>query len=232
MNTYLYQVNDGYIMIDTGYQRSFDNCKNKLRNHNISTKDIIYIFLTHAHDDHAGFINDMISENKDIKVIMSYKGVGVLRKGQNSFEGGCSGKQSYLFCLLMKLLGNGEHKFPPIKKEYEENLLFISNKNKAEIEQQLNGTIVETAGHTDDSISLLTKEGYLFCGDAAMSGFPSKNHITIWIGNKVQYISSWEKMIKLNPTMIYPAHGKPFKSERLVKNLSKIESIKLFPLTP
>ena len=232
INTYLYQVNDGYIMIDTGYQSSFDNCKKKLRNYNISTKDIKYIFLTHAHDDHAGFINDMIRENKDIKIIMSYKGIDVLRKGQNSFEGGCSGRQSYLFCLFMKILGNGEHKFPPIKKEYEDNLLFISNENKAKIEQQLNGTIIETAGHTDDSISLLTKEGYLFCGDAAMSGFPSKNNITIWIGNKEQYIKSWEKIIKVNPNKIYSAHGKPFKTERLAKNISKIESIKLFPLTP
>ncbi len=232
MNTYLYQVNDGYILIDTGYQNSFDMCKKKLNNHNISTEDIKYIFLTHAHDDHAGFINDMIRENRDIKIIMSYRGIDVLRKGQNSFEGGCSGNQSYLFCLFMKILGNGQHKFPAIKKEYEDNLIFIDDENKSKIEQQLNGAIIETAGHTDDSISLLTKEGYLFCGDAAMSGFPSKNNITIWIGNKEQYIKSWKKIIKLNPNKIYPAHGKPFESERLSKNIRKIESIKLFSLTP
>ncbi len=232
MNTYLYKIQDGYVMIDTGYENSFKSCKKKLNHHNIKAEDIKYIFLTHAHDDHAGFINDMIKENTEIKIIMSCKGIEVLRKGQNSFEGGCSGKQSYLFCLFMKMLGNGQHKFPPIKKEYEDNLIFISDENKTELEQQLNGAILETAGHTDDSISLLTKEGYLFCGDAAMSGFPSKSNIIIWIGNKEQYIKSWEKIIKLNPRKIYPAHGKPFDTARLAKNLKKIENIKLFSLTP
>ncbi len=232
MNTYLYQIKNGYVMIDTGYKNSFESCKKKLSNRNILIKDIKYIFLTHAHDDHAGFINDMIRENNDIKIIMSYKGIDVLRKGQNSFEGGCSGKQSYLFCLFMKILGNGQHKFPPIKKEYEDKLLFVSDENKAEIEQQLNGRVVETAGHTNDSISLLTKEEYFFCGDAAMSGFPSKNNITIWIGNKEQYIKSWEKIIELNPKKIYSAHGKPFETGRLAKNLRRIEKVNLFSLTP
>ncbi len=142
MNTYLYKLEDGYVMIDTGYQNSFKACKKKLQKNKISTKDIKYIFLTHAHDDHAGFINDMIRENKNLKVIMSPKGIDVLRKGQNSFDGGCSGMQSYLFCLFMKILGKGRHKFPPIKKEYEDNLIFITDENKREIEQYLNGTII------------------------------------------------------------------------------------------
>ncbi len=232
MNTYLYPVEDGYVMIDTGYQNGFKRCMKKLRNHHISVEDVKYIFLTHAHDDHAGFINEMIRENKNIKIVMSDKGIDVLRKGQNSFEGGCSGKQSYLFCLFMKILGKGQHTFPPIKKEYEDNLLFISDENKAEIEQQLNGRIIETAGHTEDSISLLTKEGNLFCGDAAMNGFPSKHNLTIWIESKEQYRLSWQKMMKLNPGKIYPAHGKPFERERLEKNIEKIERVKLFPLAP
>lgn len=230
MNTYIYKIKDGYVMIDTGYKNSFNSCKNKLTSYNISIKDIRYIFLTHVHDDHAGFINDMIRENKSIKIIMSHKGIDVLRKGQNSFEGGCSGLQSYLFCLLMKIIGNGDHKFPPIKREYEDNLMFISETNKAKIEQELNGTIIETPGHTNDSISLLTKERELFCGDATMNGFPSKNNITIWIGNKEDYIKSWERIIKLKPDKIYPAHGKTFEVEGLIKNIKKIQGVKLFTL--
>ncbi len=232
MNTYLYQIDEGYVMVDTGYQRSLNSCIKRLSNHNISIKDIKYIFLTHAHDDHAGFINDIIKRNKDVKIIMSHKGIDVLRKGQNSFAGGCSGKLSYVFCIFMKMLGNGQHKFPAIEKEYEENLLFISDENKLIIEKMLNSRIIETPGHTDDSISLLSKDGYLFCGDAAMNGFPSKSNITIWIENKDQYIKSWEKMIKLNPNQIYPAHGRPFEIEKLKKNISKVNKTKLFPLTP
>ncbi len=232
MNTYLYQIADGIVMIDTGYQSSFDSCNKKLNSQNISIEDVKYIFLTHAHDDHAGFINDMIRENPNIKIIMSHKGIDILRKGQNSFEGGCSGIQSYLFCLFMKLLGKGQHKFPPIKKEYEDNLIFISDENKSIVEKKLNAVIIETPGHTDDSISLLTHNGYLFCGDAAMNGFPSKSNITIWIGSKDQYTKSWEKIIKLNPYKVYPAHGKPFEAIVLRKNIKKINKCKLYPLSP
>ncbi len=65
-----------------------------------------------------------------------------------------------------------------------------------------------------------------------MNGFPSKNNITIWIGNKQQYAKSWEKIIKLNPTKIYPAHGKTFEVAMLTSNLKKIESVRLFQLSP
>ena len=232
MNTYLYQIAGGYVMIDTGYEKHFNSCNKKMCKQTLSAKDIKYIFLTHVHDDHVGFINNMIKENKNLKVIMSPKGIETFRKGQNSFEGGCVGRLSYLFCLFMKMLGIGQHTFPPIKKEYEDNLIFISDENKAELEEILNGTIVETPGHTDDSISLLTKDGYLFCGDAAMNGFPSKNNIIIWIGNKEQYTKSWEKIISLNPNKIYPAHGNPFNVVKLKKNIKKLETVRLFPLLP
>ncbi len=232
MNTFLYPIEDGYVMIDTGYHKSFRSCLRKMQSKNISISKIKYIFLTHAHDDHAGFINEMITENNDIKVIMSPKGIDVLRKGQNSFDGNCSGNLSYMFCLLLKFLGKGQHTFPAIKKDYEKNLLFITNENKNEIEHILKGTVLETEGHTNDSISLLTNDGDLFCGDAAMNGFPSKNNITIWIENKAEYKKSWQKFIDLKPKVIYPAHGKAFKSEVLEKNIKKIDGVKLYPLAP
>lgn len=230
VNTYVYKVDGGYVMIDTGYENDFNSRKKKLEKNKIRIKDIKYLFLTHAHDDHAGFLNEIIEENRDIKVIMNNKGIETLRKGQNSFEGGCSGKIAFWFCQLMKLFGNEEHSFPPIKKEYEENLIFITNENKKEFEKILCGKIIETPGHTEDSMSLLTNDGELFCGDAAMNGIPSINNNIIWINNLDDYKKSWEKIIKLNSKMIYPAHGRGFKKEKLMKNIKKIDKIKLIPL--
>lgn len=231
VNTYLYKIEDGYVMIDTGYKNDFKSRKRKLDKLNINIHDIKYIFLTHAHDDHAGFLNEVIEANPKIKVVMNTKGIETLRKGQNSFEGGCSGKIAYLFCQIMKLLGNQDHSFPPIKKQYEENLLFLTNDNQKEIEEMLGGKIIETPGHTEDSMSLITNNGELFCGDAAMNGIPSINNNIIWINNLNDYKESWEKIIKLNPKKIYPAHGRGFKKEKLIKNIEKIDKIKLIKLT-
>ena len=89
--------------------------------------------------------------------------------------------------------------------------------------------VVKTPGHTADHISML-KDGILFCGDAAMNNFPSIKRTIIWIESLEQYKQSWEKMIVLNPKMIYPSHGKPFPTKDLVKYQSHLDGIKLFPL--
>ncbi len=227
VNTFVYPVEGGYVMIDTGYDGMFQSRQKKLNKQNISIKEIKYIFLTHVHDDHVGFLNDMIQANPEIKVILSEKGLDMLRKGECSPVGGCSGKQAYYFCEILKLFVKGEHNFPPIKPEYEKNLWLFNQDSKAEIEKVLQATILETSGHTSDSISLLTKDGDLFCGDAAMNGFPSKNNIIIWIENKREYQESWQKIIAIKPKLIYPAHGKAFSVKCLDKNMKKLINIEI-----
>ena len=179
VNCWGYRIDNGYVIIDTGYENSYRNFKKKLKANNIKINQIKYCFMTHAHDDHAGFINQLLFDNQEVKVIMSDKGIDTLRKGQNSFVGGCTSKLALAFCNVMKLFGKGQHKFPPIKAEYESRLIIISNDNRAYLEQELNGKIVETAGHTSDSILLLLNNVYLFCGDAEMNGFPSKHNLKI-----------------------------------------------------
>ena len=58
MNTYVYNTSAGYIMVDTGYEHSLASVERKLEKHGINISDIKYVFLTHAHDDHAGFLNE------------------------------------------------------------------------------------------------------------------------------------------------------------------------------
>ncbi len=229
MNTYLIRTEYCSILVDTGYPEQFSGFYNRLSSKNLSLNEIEYIFLTHAHDDHAGFLNDIL-QHTNAKVIMHCKAIEGLRRGQNSFEGGCSGKLALLFCKIMGLLGKGEHRFPPIKECFEERCILIDNDNKKDIESKIHGIIIETPGHTSCSISLLTEDGSLFCGDAAMNGFPSIQRITIWINNLREFYRSWEFMIDANPKMIYPAHGLPFPVSDLRKFLSKVETRKLYSL--
>ena len=229
MNTYLIRTENCCILIDTGYEGQFSGFYNKLASRNISLNEIEYVFLTHAHDDHAGFLNDIL-QHTNAKVIMHYKAIEGLRRGQNSFDGSCSGKLALLFCKIMGLFGKGEHRFPQIKKCFEERCILIDNDNKKDIESKIHVIIIETPGHTTCSISLLTEDGSLFCGDAAMNGLPSIQRITIWINNLYEFHKSWELMIDANPKIIYPAHGLPFPVSDLKKFISKIEPRKLYSL--
>ena len=70
----------------------------------------------------------------------------------------------------------------------------------------------------------------LFCGDAAMNGFPSRRRTIIWIEDLQQYKESWKRIAELDPDTLYPGHGKPFKTEDLKKYLPYLDRIKLRPL--
>ena len=85
VNTYIYPISGGYVMIDTGYENGYKKFCKRLKKQNISLESIKYLFLTHAHDDHAGFLNELLINAPWLMVIVSDKAKPVLQKGQNSF---------------------------------------------------------------------------------------------------------------------------------------------------
>ena len=227
VNNYLVSLDDGgYVLIDTGYAENYPAFRKRLVKTGVSPKDIKYVFLTHAHDDHDGFLNDVLSIT-DAKVILHPKAVNGLLMGQNSFEGGCSSRLAWLFCQILAFLGKGEHKYPPLKEEYMDRLITIDSPAFKAL--SLPFEVIETPGHTADHISMLM-DGILFCGDAAMNGFPSIKRTIIWIEDLEQYRQSWAKMMGLNPKMLYPAHGKPFPTTDLKKYQDHLDSIHLYLL--
>ena len=81
VNNWLIPGNDGYILIDTGYENGFRRFQRKLKKAGIQREEIRTIFLTHAHDDHAGFLNDVLSVTP-AKVILHPKAAERLKTGQ------------------------------------------------------------------------------------------------------------------------------------------------------
>ena len=228
VNSYLISSPAGYILIDTGYAGAFPRFLRKLEKQGVRPREIRYVFLTHAHDDHAGFLNEVLAAT-DAEVILHPQAVEGLKKGQNSFRGGCSTRLARLFCGVLALAGHGEHRYPPIRQEYLDRLVPLDSDRFREM--RFPYEILETPGHTADHISLLMGDA-LFCGDAAMNGFPSRRRTIIWIEDPSAYRQSWERILSKRPRMLYPGHGKPFQAEDLRKYLPGLERLRLFPLTP
>lgn len=229
MNTYVYKAPCGYVMIDTGYEHSLKNVTKKLEKAGLGLDDIKYVFLTHAHDDHAGFLNELLHKQPELKVIASEKAKPVLKRGQNSFDGGCSNFLAFAFCKIMALFGKGEHRFPGIEDSFDNRFVEVNDATKGEAETLLGGEILLTPGHTLDSVSLKIDDS-IFCGDAAMNGLPSMERITIWVGDKTDYEASWDVLIGSDAQTIYPAHGKPFAVKDLEKYKNRISGRKLYSL--
>lgn len=229
MNTYIYNALEGCIMIDTGYEHSLKNVEKRANRQGIALSKIKYVFLTHAHDDHAGFLNELLTKYPEIKVITSGQAMPALLRGQNSFSGGCSSLTAFVFCKLMWLVGKGKHLFPAIDKQNIDRFIEISSENLSNVESVLQGKILFTPGHTSDSISLKIGNK-IFCGDAAMNGLPSLKRITIWIENKNAFYNSWNILIDEKVDWIFPAHGKPFRRKELKKYINYIPKIRLYRL--
>ena len=152
VNNYLIPCDEGYILIDTGYENGFRRFQRKLMENGIRPEDIRYVFLTHAHDDHAGFLNDVLAIT-NAKVILHPLAIEGLKKGQNSFEGGCSSRLAWLFCRILALAGHGDHRYPAVRDEYLDRLVSIDSEQFRTLRFPYG--VLRTPGHTADHISLI-----------------------------------------------------------------------------
>jgi glyoxylase-like metal-dependent hydrolase (beta-lactamase superfamily II) len=195
LNNYILQTDSGYVVIDTGYQGGYETFAKNLHKQKIALSDIRYIFLTHVHDDHVGFLNEL-RNNTDATLVMHNESPERLLVGHNNFAGGCSNLLAKMFFESMRLAGKGKHEFPVMKTGEMDKTILWNEQQQPFKEQGIGLEIIALPGHTSDSIGLLTDSGVLFCGDACMNGFPSIKRNIIWIENLGKYRQSWDKIIQ------------------------------------
>ena len=212
VNNYLIHTAKGWLAIDTGYAGNFDRYCRKLKAHSIPLTDIKYIILTHAHDDHAGFLSELINSTH-AQLILHTKASERLLTGHNPWIGGCSNLIAKTFVEGMRFAGKAKHEFPAI--DVRNTATLWDGISQPLLDDGIPIRLLFLPGHTADSIGLLTKNGELFCGDAAMNGFPSIKRNIIWIENLTDYSSSWNHMIAADAKTIFPSHGKPFPADDL-----------------
>ena len=226
LNIWYLNWNGKRILVDTGYDTDWELFCEHLAQEGDRPEDIDWLFLTHAHDDHAGFVNELLNQSQ-AKAVASEKALVGLRRGQNGPGGGAPDQDAIDLCMKMVQEGRGAHRFPKLLPEHEARFLWVNDGTRAEIEAQLGMRIVDLPGHTEDSIALLTPGGELFVGDAAQNGAYCNDHTTIWIGDLEDYICSWERMLETKAKRIYPGHGEPFPAEELREALPVLRTKEL-----
>ncbi|HWQ58071.1 MAG TPA: MBL fold metallo-hydrolase [Clostridia bacterium] len=224
VKSYALETPLGWIAVDTGYpggEEKFFWRFGKLA----KPEELKYVFLTHAHDDHAGFLKALL-ERTQAKVVLHYAGLLRLACGENCEPPGAgySSRAATLFGLVKK-----DFSFPPV--ELGDRALFIrSEEDQVFKALGLPIRILLLPGHTADSIGLFLEEtGQLLCGDAAMNAVISVARHTVWIEDPAAFGASWDRMLALNPTMIYPSHGVPFPPSDLVKYRHFLDGRALIP---
>jgi glyoxylase-like metal-dependent hydrolase (beta-lactamase superfamily II) len=226
--------NDRYILIDTGYDYEWELFIKKLAKNNITIGQISHVILTHHHDDHAGLLNNIISENKNVKIIMSELSPELLVKGKNDTSHGgwlvnkridilLKFKMLYLSIVLGKKLDKDSNfTFPPYNLRKEDIIINLETKLN-DIGIDINGKIILTPEHTIDSISILLENGIVFAGDAVANflQFVGTKYCVIFITDLDEYYKTWEYYISENVSKIFPAHGNGFAIDKLKKYIRR-----------
>ena len=92
--------------------------------------------------------------------------------------------------------------------QVEKNDLILSPSNRAVLELiGLQGEVLETPGHSDDSVSLVLDGSMAFIGDLTPLFMANEENAAV-------LKESWSRIVERNPKMIYPAHANPFPGEQ------------------
>lgn len=223
VKNYLLETPAGVIAIDTGYPGGFAKFKERFEQ-KFALSELRYILITHHHDDHTGFLNELIAATK-ATVVLHPLALPYMAKGKNNQPPG-AGYSSFPASLFGKM--KKDFSFPPVHIP-PDRLKVVSLESQQVFEEGgFPIKILFLPGHTDDSLGLfLPEQGILFCGDAAMNAVISVARHTIWIDNAADFRRSWDKMLSCKPNMIYPAHGTPFQPKDLLKYRNYLDGKRL-----
>lgn len=180
-NTYLIEGCIGTVLFDTGWTGTFSAFCNTLGDNKKRIQDINYILISHFHPDHMGIAQE----------IADYGPVIVITDFQKNYVHSSDG-------ILTK---DSKKRFEPI---IDDNLKIISITNSRAFLKSvgINGELIDTPGHSDDSISLLLDEGFLFVGD-----LNPLYELELHKGTQIE--ESWNKLLSCKPNMIFYGHAKP-----------------------
>ncbi len=217
-NCYVLKAKEGYLLIDCGNVSDKKAFLSNLGKLGIALADISYLFLTHHHNDHSGLLGFMISANPKIQVIMSSKCAQYLKNGihyKHRDERYPNPALRLMLKIYTRLNRNWSENFVPYFTRASD-IIIDQDDDYVLSELGVEGRILFTPGHTDDSISLVTDKA-AFVGDAArnMLNFTGRPYHPILLYDLAACYESWDKLLNTGASTIYPSHGKPFDSVRL-----------------
>ena len=141
-NYYLIGQNTTRLLIDVGWLGTLPKLLSIFKRKRVPLQDVKYLLVTHYHPDHAG----LVQEVKSIGIQL------VVLENQLSF-----------IPKLRKYMKPGN---PFLEITLDDNLnLSFKDSRALLLHLGIEGEIIHTPGHTDDSISLILDDGIAFTGD-------------------------------------------------------------------
>jgi glyoxylase-like metal-dependent hydrolase (beta-lactamase superfamily II) len=173
---YLIHAKGGWLLVDAGW--SLPQFTSQMKAHKIGFSEIRYVMFTHHHPDHAGLVQN-IKELSGAKLIIHEKQIPFLKDLRAYYEkkGG----------------------YEPIRVEKQD----LISPDRAKLQAcGIEGEILETPGHSEDSISLVLDRGAAFIGDLHPPEYAAAENYELTC-------ESWKKLLAQNVEWFYPSHTTP-----------------------
>jgi glyoxylase-like metal-dependent hydrolase (beta-lactamase superfamily II) len=217
---YLLECPEGYLLIDTAYPGDYDKFIKAIGRRGVSLSQIKYLLLTHHHDDHAGFAARLVKQT-GCQVIVHQDALFPLSQGESMDTGGPVNRCIKTLFLFFEMF-HKEYKFPPLVTT-ERDVVVWGNDFDTLKRIGIDGKILHTPGHTQDSISVVLADGNAFVGDAAMNflNFCQIKYRPIYVEDIDLVFESWRRLTESGAERIHPAHGNAFPAEKLTRYRAK-----------
>ena len=179
-NTYLIEGNSGMLLFDTGWAGTFQAFCRAMGALGIPVQEIRYILISHFHPDHMGIAQEIADQGAVI----------IAPEVQKPFIHGADK-------VFEKEKKSG---FIPIR---DEKVRFFSMAEGRSIlaEIGIDGQILHTPGHSDDSISLCLDDGSVFVGD-----LNPLYELELHKGTQIE--CSWNLLQGMHPKKVYYGHAR------------------------
>ena len=180
-NTYFIRGSKGSILLDTDYAGTLQMFYKEIKKNGISLKDITYILATHYHPDHMGLVGELVSMG--VKFLVIDTQVPNLHFSDDIFS-------------RDKTL-----RFLPSVPEDKAEVIACKDSRAFLAALGIDGEIVSTPSHSEDSITLVLDSGDCFVGDLEpmefMDGYEENSALQ----------SDWKKVMSFSPRVIHYGHA-------------------------
>jgi len=175
-NYYVIETDEAKLLIDVGWPGTLPKLLHVLKSIGIPLSDITHLLVTHYHPDHAGLAQEL--KRRGVKLIVLENQVAAIPALRQYM------KPDYNY---VDIAPNDN-----IHVQTNESRLFLRHLG-------IDGEIIITPGHTDDSITLILDTGAAFTGDLPPAS------VAEYLAPAVQ--QSWERIRAHNVHVAYPGHG-------------------------
>jgi glyoxylase-like metal-dependent hydrolase (beta-lactamase superfamily II) len=187
-NHYLVGYRGGRLLVDAGYAGSLPQLRYSLKRYGIESSSVRHVMLTHHHPDHAGLTQE-VKRAFGARLIIHEAQIPYLRELQEFHE-------------------RRRETYEPIVVAPDDVVVSSANSRPALKRIGLEGEIVETPGHSPDSVSLVLDGGVAFVGDLHLPDQAT--------GELLESVrESWNRLLGLGVRTAYPGHGGPVAADRV-----------------